>query len=679
MEPPREILPTRTIIVASQNKSSEVLRSHIMLSVQQGFHTTVSAVPGAGKTSLLLSVPTHIPTRRGILVTYNKSLQISMEEHIKIKDMKQISAFTFHGFAGKLYERVIRDDTALLDALMSVEMDESILDEINYLMLDECQDMVPLYFVLLLKVLLLRPNMQLIMVGDENQSINGYRGASSLFLSRAPFLFDTFANIPISKWKSFTLPHSYRLTLSLCKFVNYIFKGQGDMKSSSTGSPGPLPVYIAYTGFPLKCLYETAMKAVQRFGPGNVLIIAPSVRGPTSPIGRMIQKGLGNVPIYWEADSGTQSKSSAIAGKVACMSIHASKGIERKACIMLSFDESYFRFCRDWGNQDALPNILYVGATRASEQLYILANREYTLRTIMDTEDLTSIATVQGSPLVGRALTFPSQTTPSISPISSISTEGAVTALKYLQTVESSSYTSHTLFPAYVTFSNSTEQVSEYIHSTIRSMMYMHVLPEHIEVKLTPRQIKLLPMIVQRNIRTILRTPCHERRPCQWVTMAVAEDALRLGRFHLARQIEDYEWVPEEEINHHVESILHTLPKKKFHPLDRVETFVGSIKLKLLRSADEEDLFMSSYEDVSTVECMYMLALLVHYKNLRRIHHVVITSGTKNIYAVRDRDAAERILLQARSHSATVCDEPDLIQRVSDLTSLCRLDYKSLR
>jgi hypothetical protein len=348
--------------------------------LQRGRNVLLRAVAGAGKSTTLKLSAGCEPTLRHLLLTYNKRLQLDVARSAP----PNMTVCTYHAVAGRAYGATVRNDEQLRQFVRMVPESPLVFDR---LLIDEGQDMSVELFALVRRLLAANPAAGVVIVGDELQAINNYRGAHAGFLTEAPALFAALSPRP---WGSCRLGVSHRLTPATAAFVNAHLYRADVLVGGNLRDPDRRPRYIAAGGGKrglVAALAAAVAEAVAEFGPAGVFVLAPSVRGlagKTSPIAELVRTHLVGVPTYVGSGEDERVDDDLIRGKLAVLSFNAVKGCERPCVIIAGLDESYFRyFERAWpADSPRLPNVLTVAATRASALLVVVAAARDTLRTI---------------------------------------------------------------------------------------------------------------------------------------------------------------------------------------------------------------------------------------------------------------------------------------------------------
>jgi hypothetical protein len=104
------------------------------------------------------------------------------------------------------------------------------MDKIDILVIDECQDMTPLFYKFVQKFMYDMNNdkLQLLVLGDHMQGVYGHNDADIRYLTKA-------CNIWRSNMKTLSLSYSYRVTKPMAWFVNNMMLGRDCIKSDRDG------------------------------------------------------------------------------------------------------------------------------------------------------------------------------------------------------------------------------------------------------------------------------------------------------------------------------------------------------------------------------------------------------------------------------------------------------------
>jgi hypothetical protein len=528
----------------------------------RGLNVLCRAVAGAGKTTALLLCAARAPAHAHLLLTYNKRLQLEVGRRAGAN----VTALTYHAAAGRAYGGTVQNDEQLRRCVRSGAPEAP--PRFDVLLVDEAQDMAVEYFALVRHLLAANPGARVIVVGDERQAINEYRGAHPGFLTEAPALYGAGAGAgadadekgPARAWATCRLGVSYRLTPATAAFVNDCLYGAAVLTGGNGAVADRRPLYIAAAGKAgvTRALVASVRAAVAEFGPEGVFVLAPSVRGlasKASPVAELVRR-LAGVPVY-VGDGEGRAAPPLLHGKLAVLSYNAVKGCERPCAVLVGFDETYFRYYERAWEGPGLPNVLTVAATRASALLIVVAGARDTLRGL-EPARLAATATLRGAPapprvraVRARAARAPRPRATTIAAaVRHLHPETARAAAALVLTHQLADEAPRPAPPrAWVRFGEggATEDLG---------FVYGALAPALAEVSRRgasafaadlsrPRAgaAGAYPPRWWERVERARARPCTERTPAEWAVLAVARHAAREGHHHVARQVVHYDWV----------------------------------------------------------------------------------------------------------------------------------------
>lgn len=522
-------------------------QAEILLSFRQGYNCKIDALAGAGKSTSLLLIASDAKTvfgARTLIITYNKDLKNELSGKIKSLGLdSHCEAYTYHGYASRIYKRSIHNDKILRECL-DLQVSPTNHDVV---LLDEVQDMNQDYHKLVSKIL--SHGKIVVLVGDKRQCINEYIGATIEYLVNYDKYFDTGR-----PWKELALRTSYRLTPSLANFVNKNILCEDIVIAGNTKDANILPIYSIGTWD----IERFVAQSVDKYGPDQVVIMMPSVRhiSPKSPVGKLCSKRVRGV-LFCVNESDVDNDITR--GKVLITSYNSMKGRERKCVIIVGLDESYFEYYdRKWNTRGSseliLPNILYVAATRSREQLIIIqdSNKER-LRTIT-TENLYDTCEVHGDP---------DEKTDKIGKITNKETKyqicdlirhrDATDTIELLSLIEIDDFAPITTPLSYqniVQFNGYFEDMRQYYNILIPLLAQYRKTGEIHFTQCTPN--KSDTNITRYN--DLLKLD--NKTMNQWMELVVLFVAIQSNRLFYVYQITNYDWVDSVFINTQVDRIL---------------------------------------------------------------------------------------------------------------------------
>lgn len=347
-------------------------QQHIYELLLENYNVIVEAVAGTGKTTTVLGCASKQPDKKILQVTYNKALRKDVQDNAVAHDIHNIQIHTFHSLAKKYYLRSGYTDKEIRKALQCNEAPMKPIQGFDMLVIDEVQDMTPLYYQLMVKFITdYGKPIQMLILGDKKQSLYDFKGSDERFLTKAasiwaplPFLTKSFQRAEMHI--------SYRITKPMAGFVNKTLLGEERMEAVREGKPVD---YICHSSYNINNIiqYEIKNALDTGYSPGDIFILAASIKGKNkavSEIENLLVNEM-NVPCYIPNQESDQIDERVANRKVVFSTFHSVKGRGRKLVFLLGCDNSYFIFYNRVSDKTICPNTIYVGATRGSERLYL--------------------------------------------------------------------------------------------------------------------------------------------------------------------------------------------------------------------------------------------------------------------------------------------------------------------
>lgn len=331
----------------------------------------VDAVAGSGKTTTILHMSMSNPKKNIFQITYNNLLKREVRQKASKLCINNMEIHTYHSLAVKYYSSFAYTDEEIKKILLSNQpLNKKIISKpIDILFIDETQDMILDYYKLIKKFIFdTNSQPQIIVLGDRCQGIYDFKGANTKFLTLA----DKIWNV---KFQDFNLSTSYRLTNQIAWFVNNVMLGHNRINAVKNGSK--VDYYICN---PFKIYKKIGKCLVDKIKNKNILasdifILVPSLKTIESPYKKLENYLVGQgIKCITPVSDDTKLDDKTISNKVVFTTYHQAKGRERKIVVLYNFDNSYMEYyTRENISSIAIcPNILYVGATRASEKLILI-------------------------------------------------------------------------------------------------------------------------------------------------------------------------------------------------------------------------------------------------------------------------------------------------------------------
>lgn len=350
-----------------------VEQQHILDTVLSGNNVVVDAVAGTGKTTLILAIANAVPEKRILQMTYNKSLKFEVREKIASATIENLTVHTYHSLAVCYYSPTAYVDNSLKKILVENTPPAKNVAPFDILVLDETQDMTPLYYQFMVKFIqdAGRP-IQLLILGDYMQGLYEFKGSDTRFLTMAECIWNKHPMLKTSAFDKCTMKMSYRITDQMCSFVNSVLIGEERMSACRSEVPVQYIRNSRYNIERIVCaeIHRLFDKGVN---PNDIFVLGPSIKGERSNIRRLenmlVER---NIPCYVPMMENTDIDQRVIDGKIVFSTFHCVKGRQRKYVFVVGFDNSYFKYYARNLRRDICPNTLYVACTRALNGLYVL-------------------------------------------------------------------------------------------------------------------------------------------------------------------------------------------------------------------------------------------------------------------------------------------------------------------
>ena len=336
----------------------------------------VRACAGSGKTTTSLHIASQLSANI-LLLTYNARLKLETRQKSEALGLSQVlEVHSFHAFAVRYLDPGAYTDSGILAAFHAGK--KVCCKKYDLVMIDEIQDMNPLYYRLVKPVV--EAARQVVVMGDEKQSIFAFNHADPRFLTLASKIFcSPHFQTP---WTTLGLTTTYRLTPPMVRFVYEtcapsLRETHGVVRSGNVDRKKPAkPVQYIFSdpyNRKIATFLERKIKS-KEYTHEDFFVLAPSVRSPMTPTrilaNRLTEKG---IPIYVPTSDEERLDEDVQRGKVVFSTFHQVKGLERKVVLVFQMDQSYMEHYEKSGSKE-LPNTLYVALTRASKELIVIHN-----------------------------------------------------------------------------------------------------------------------------------------------------------------------------------------------------------------------------------------------------------------------------------------------------------------
>ena len=343
----------------------------ILNEVKDGSNVMVDAVAGTGKTTLILSIARELSHLRILQLTYNASLRKDVKETVEENELTNINVHTYHSLAKRYYLSTGYTDTEIRRLLFKDLPPKEVINDIDLLVLDECQDMTLLYFQLMVKFMKdYNKPVQLLILGDYMQGLYEFKGADIRFLTMSDEIWSNSCLLRTPSFKKCTMKMSFRITNQMKSFVNDVMLGEDRMDACRDGN---VVTYIRNSRFNITkvVLAEINKLFEQGVKPCEIFVLGNSVKGSNmrNMENILVEK---DIPCHVPMLENEKMDDRVIDGKIVFSTFHSVKGRQRKYVFIVGFDNSYLKYYARGLPREICPNTLYVAATRATQGLYLL-------------------------------------------------------------------------------------------------------------------------------------------------------------------------------------------------------------------------------------------------------------------------------------------------------------------
>jgi hypothetical protein len=319
---------------------------------------------------------------------------LETEQRVQGMGLRNVIVLNYHALGARYYtaecatdqglKRVVEEDMSVVEGLS--------LPDFSVLVMDEQQDMTPILKRFVDKIIRDKgfigpdriPNdragqLRVVVLGDKRQEVYSFNNADSRFLTMAARP-EVFGYVNKNPWTAADQTTSNRVTQQNVDFINQQMLKQplgmamrAVRKQSQEGVPYPRPRYVICN--PYEDILSEVLRLLDtcRLSPTEIIVLAPSVRGASPAVFLANDLALRGIPVF-RSDSDVPDVASEVSnGKVLICTYHQAKGIERRASIVLGFDQGYHTwFDKTVSPRTEVSNPQYVAATRALEHLVLI-------------------------------------------------------------------------------------------------------------------------------------------------------------------------------------------------------------------------------------------------------------------------------------------------------------------
>lgn len=343
----------------------------------------VDAVAGSGKTTTILNCILEDPSKRYLILTYNKAVNEETKKKIIDNHLHNTKSYTMHGYACHYYvephNRGRSPDTYIMETLYYNKSPHSPVPPADIIFIDEAQDLTPILFSWVKKIY--RDMMtayqppKIIALGDRYQAVYKHMGADQRFL----MMIDDLMGMP---YPTLTISYSQRIPKGVADLLNNCYLRVPRIKSEKVGCPHyPKPEYYI-VAIPQKGktppFFTEIINSICKYPAEDIMILAPTVSTEKIPVSKLTNLIPPSHPIVKLSNDKDKTDPDELIGKIIVASPCRIKGMERKVVVLFGMDDSYHHFIqKNDPDPTTLQESFYVSMTRAQERLIIIHNALY--------------------------------------------------------------------------------------------------------------------------------------------------------------------------------------------------------------------------------------------------------------------------------------------------------------
>lgn len=336
-----------------------------------GANVKVDSVAGSGKTTTILTICKHFANLKILVLTYNARLKLDCRGKLDTLKITNAECHSYHAFCCRYYQPKTFTDQDIIN-LLEANLEPIRQQRWDLMIMDEQQDQTPVLYRLACKIIgdLCAPDVQIMVLGDKNQTLYFYNKADPLFIELAHEIFPTERS-----WKTVNLSATYRVPREIAVFVNTRMLHYDRLMPVRDG--GKVHYLMDDFNEP-KTLNGVVDKFLEaKYKPEDIFILAYSVRSKrVSQLSNYMSLKHGKW-IHVPTTDEQALTDTVMANKIVFGSMHQTKGLERKVVIIIGFDNSYFEYYNREVDRTKCPNPLYVACTRAQEHLVLLHDTKF--------------------------------------------------------------------------------------------------------------------------------------------------------------------------------------------------------------------------------------------------------------------------------------------------------------
>jgi hypothetical protein len=587
-------------------------QKEIINSIKNGYNIIVDAVAGCGKTTTSLAIAQECKDKKILLLTYNAGLKTETRQRILKYNISNLEVHSYHSFCVKYYNYPCYDDLRMQILLNNNDIINKTSFDFDLIILDEQQDMKPLFFELIQYII--KPNIQICLFGDVNQNIYSYQGSNSDYLIKANELIHSH-----NEWKKHSIFTTFRVNKSIASFVNKTLLKEDRLHAIKEGPPVQ---YLICNPFkPKDIINKIKDFLVQGYTPNDIFILAPSIKSKKIPV-RLLENLLvsNGLPCCVTInDEGNVIDEDVMHNKILFTTFHQSKGLERKIVFVYSMDEGYYRYAKD-ASIDKCPNPIYVACTRSLEHLIIIHAKQNLHLPFLNKNELNNHCIIEG------------EVTPIETKIDSPTNDNIqhnITVTDYLKNLSINQIINILKYIKYDTIQEKYKNITIPAKTLTNNNMYEDVsaingiaIPSYYEF-ITNKNSKLLDNIrcniddltidIKNKLDLVLSKECLNIN--DFLFFATIYDMRLNGYYYKLSQIKTYDWLDEKILKNILNIIHKALGNKIYHrEFEEHSSIVINNKkiFGIIDCVDNETKTIWEFKAVSYISEVHLLQLALY-------------------------------------------------------------------
>jgi hypothetical protein len=615
-------------------------QNNIIKSIKKGYNIIVDAVAGCGKTTTSLAIAKEFNDKKILLLTYNAGLKTETRQRVEKYNINNLEIHSYHSFCVKYYKYPCYDDLRMRILLDNLKNENKNIFNFDLIILDEQQDMKPLFFELIQYII--KPNIQICLFGDKNQNIYSYQGSDINYLIKANKLISSER-----KWKKHNIFTTFRVNKSVANFVNKILLKEDRLNAIKDGPPVE---YLICNPFkPKEIINKIKNFLSMGYTPNDIFILAPSIKSKKIPI-RILENilVLNGIPCCVTInDENNIIDEEVMYNKILFTTYHQSKGLERKIVFVYSMDDGYYRYAKD-SSIDKCPNPIYVACTRTLEHLIIIHGKQNSYLPFLNVEELNKYCNINGTIELKENITNSNSSINEIIHnitvtdfIKSLTINQTIEALKNIKFKNIQNIYKNIIIPSKILTSNNMFEDVSSINGIAIPSYYEFISNNNSKLldNITSN-IDDLTLIIKNKLDNILLKDILNIN--DFLFFATIYDMRLNGYCYKLLQIQDYNWLEKKQLNDILNIIHKALGNKIYHREfeEKISILINGKKIfGIVDCIDDKTKTIWEFKAVSYISEINLLQLAIYAyicKNIYKDYSYkilnILTGEIKELY-----------------------------------------------